>query len=275
MCLIAWSWQPGASRTLLLAANRDEWLQRPAEPMHWWEPPDARTPPILAGRDLQAGGIWLGLRRDGRFAALTNVREPAARDPAQPSRGQLALRFLQDRHPCSDAAWQAPGVEAWAAELRLRMHEYAGFNLLLADLRRGEMAWVSNRADALPVQPGVHGLSNAALDTPWPKVRRLKAAVQHCVERPGAPASHDFEHLLHRLRDPAVSPDAEWPELPPGMTLSPQWQRGLSASFIRLPEYGTRCSTLLRADADGTLQVLEVQHQGDARRREFRWNWQA
>lgn len=275
MCLIAWAWQPGAARTLLLAANRDEWLHRPAEAMHWWAQDDAAaTPAILAGRDLQAGGIWLGLRRDGLFAALTNVREAAPRDPAQPSRGQLALRFLRGRHPCRDDAAGAPRVAAWAAQLREHMHEYAGFNLLLGDLRHGEMAWISNRAAPAQVAPGVHGLSNAALDTPWPKVRRLRAAVEQRLHAPreGA-AAGDFEALLGSLRDREVAPDAELPPLAPGLSLSPAWNRGLSAPFIELPEYGTRCSTLVRVDAHGNVQVLEVQHQGDARRREFGWNW--
>ena len=274
MCLIAWAWRPGAPRSLLLAANRDEWLQRPAEPMHWWPAGDRGTPPILAGRDLLAGGIWLGLRRDGLFAALTNVREAAPADGARPSRGQLALRFLQGRHPCRDDAPGAPRVEAWAAQLHERMHEYAGFNLLLGDLRRGEMAWISNRGGTAGIAPGVHGLSNAALDTPWPKVRRLKAVVEQRIAAPDdAQATDDFEQLLAGLRDRQWAHDSELPPLVPGLSLPPDWNRGLSAPFIELPEYGTRCSTLVRVDADANVQVLEVQHRGDAQRREFAWNW--
>ncbi len=270
MCLMAWSWQPGAPRSLLLAANRDEWLRRPSAPMHWWPSADAGTASLLAGRDLQAGGTWLGLRRDGLFAALTNVREPDGRDARRPSRGQLPLRFLQGLHPCEPHAWRDAGAHAWAAELQRDMHRYAGFNLLLADLRRGEMAWVSNRAPSAPVPPGIHGLSNAALDTPWPKVRRLKQRIDAC----GARASPDFEYLLAGLFDDTPADDAELPPLPVGLELPPDWNRGLSAPCIRLPDYATRCSTLLQVDADGSVHVLEVQHQGGARR-EFRWNWRA
>jgi uncharacterized protein with NRDE domain len=278
MCLIAWSWQPGQRRTLLLAANRDEWLQRPASPMHWWEPRDDGVPPLLAGRDLQGGGTWLGLRRDGLLAALTNVREPGPRDPARPSRGDLPLRFLRGQHPLdAGRRWESPGPKAWAQELQAGMQAYAGFNLLLADLRRASMCWVSNRAGLADVEPGLHGLSNAALNTPWPKVQRLKQGVEQCL-RPGfargTEPQHEFEFLLERLADPRPAPDDLIPPPPEGMRLSEQWSRGLSAPFIRLPDYGTRCSTLLRADADGTMHVLELQRQPEAGlRREYRWNW--
>ena len=278
MCLIAWSWQPGQRRTLLLAANRDEWLQRPASPMHWWDAGDDDVPPLLAGRDLQGGGTWLGLRRDGLLAALTNVREPGPRDAARPSRGDLPLRFLRGLHPLDGGRrWEAPDPQAWARELQAGMQAYAGFNLLLADLRRGSMCWVSNRAGFADVQPGLHGLSNAALNTPWPKVQRLKQGVEQCL-RPGfaqgAAPQDEFEFLLERLADPRPAPDALIPAPPEGMQLSEQWSRGLSAPFIRLPDYGTRCSTLLRADADGTMHVLELQRQPDpGLRREYHWNW--
>ncbi len=268
MCLIAWSWQPRQSRCLLLCANRDEWLARPARPMHWWETAPG-TPAVLAGRDLQGGGTWLGIRRDGLLAALTNVREAGSRPAQQPSRGNLAARFLQGLHPQQPQPWPVAGVQAWAHELQRHMHDYAGFNLLLADLRRGEMVCVSNRAPIVDVEPGVHGLSNAALDTPWPKVQRLKQAVAQA----GRDDGEDFESLLARLRDPTPAEDSRLPPLPAGMQLSPQWNRGLSAAFIRLPDYGTRCSTLLRADADGSIHVIEQLHEADHARREFRWNW--
>ena len=276
MCLIAWSWQPRGPRTLLLAANRDEWLQRAASPMHWWETQEDGLPALLAGRDLQGGGTWLGVRRDGLLAALTNVREPGPRDPARPSRGELPLRFLRGRHPLDPARREAPDPQTWARELQQGMQDYAGFNLLLADLRAGRMCWVSNRAGLAEVQPGVHGLSNAALDTPWPKVLRLKHSVEQCLvpaARAASPGS-DFEFLLDRLADAKPAPDAEIPPPPEGMQLSEAWSRGLSAPFIQLPEYGTRCSTLLRADADGSMHVLELQRQPQGGlRREYRWNW--
>ena len=274
MCLIAWSWQPAAQCPLLLAANRDEWLRRPSQPMHWW-PGDDPAEPLLAGRDLEGGGTWLGLSRDGRLAALTNVREPSDAQPARPSRGQLVARFLQRRHPLHEGQrWRYDGVALWAAELQRGMQRYAGFNLLLADLRRREMLWVSNRAGATAVAAGVHGLSNAALDTPWPKVLKLQRGLAGCVEGAGdSPARGDFAALLDHLGDPTPASDAEIAAQAESLPLSQSWRRGLSAAFIRLPDYGTRCSTLVRASADGRMQVLEVQHQPAAGRRQFHWNW--
>ncbi len=273
MCLIAWSWQPASDCPLLLAANRDEWLQRPAAPMHWW--PAEGGVQMLAGRDLQGGGAWLGLSRDGRLAALTNVREADAAAGHRPSRGHLVLRFLQRMHPLQPRAWSDGGVASWAQELAGGMQTWAGFNLLLADLRRGEMHWISNRAPApRAVDAGVHGLSNAALDTPWPKVRRLKLGLAACL-RSGCDADGAFDALLGHLADPAPASPAQLRAQPESLPLTPQWKRGLSAPFIRLPGYGTRCSTLLRAGADGSMRVLEVQHQEGGARRAFAWNWRA
>ncbi len=241
MCLLAWSWQPDTDQPLLLAANRDEWLARPTRPMRWWSPRPGRA--VLSGRDLLGGGIWLGLTRDGRFAALTNVREPTPQPPAAPSRGALALQFL-----LGDAA---PLEHAQA--LRAQDAAYAGFNLLLADLRLGQMVWTSNRAPhALVVPPGVHGLSNAALDTPWPKVVRLCQRVHEARALPAAPQS---ARLFAALADHRCAAAHALPDTGVGAEL----ERALSAAFIRLPGYGTRSSTVLRADAHG-IQVVERQH---------------
>ncbi len=241
MCLLAWSWQPASAQTLLLAANRDEWLARPTRPMRWWSPRPGRA--VLSGRDVQAGGIWLGLTREGRLAALTNVREATPAPLQAPSRGALALQFLLgDATPLEHAQ-----------DLRARADGYAGFNLLLADVRLGQMAWVSNRAaQALLVPAGVHGLSNAALDTPWPKVVRLRHAVQ--VAR-GLPLAAQFAHLQAALADPRCAADDALPDTGVGAEL----ERALSAAFIRLPGYGTRSSTVLRADVHGA-EVIERQH---------------
>ena len=245
MCLLAWSWQPGSAQPLLLAANRDEWLARPTRPMRWWSPRPGAS--LLSGRDLLGGGIWFGVTARGRFAALTNVREPRPAPAQAPSRGALALDYLLgDATPaaCADA------VLAQGAR-------YAGFNLLLGDLRAGTLIWVSNRAPRWrAVEPGVHGLSNAALDTPWPKVERLRQALHEA----GALAPVDqFTRLRAALADPRRAPSAALPDTGVGVEL----ETALSAAFIRLPEYGTRSSTVLRADAR-SLQVHERQHGGAA-----------
>ena len=231
MCLLAWSWQPGSAQPLLLAANRDEWLARPTRPMRWWSPRPGRS--VLSGRDLVGGGIWFGVEPNGRFAALTNVREPRPAPPAARSRGALALDFLLGDAPVPDFA---DAVLAHGAR-------YARFNLLLGDLRAAELAWVSNRAPHWrQVEPGVHALSNAALDTPWPKAERLAQALHEACAL--APAQQ-FARLHEALADPRRAPLSALPDTGVG----PELEAALSAAFIRLPDYGTRSSTVLRADA--------------------------
>ncbi|OIQ86207.1 hypothetical protein GALL_319580 [mine drainage metagenome] len=188
---------------------------------------------MLSGRDLVGGGIWFGITRQGRFAALTNVREPRPTPPGAPSRGALALDFL-----LTDAT--AP---AFADAVLARGARYAGFNLLLGDLRAGALVWVSNRAPRwCVVEPGVHALSNAALDTPWPKAVRLGQALREASAL--APAQQ-FAPLHRALADPRRAPPAELP----ATGVAPELEAALSAAFIRLPDYGTRSSTVLRADA--------------------------
>ena len=217
MCLIALRWNPGHATPLVVAANRDEFYARHTAPADWWE--GGR---ILAGRDLQGGGTWMGVTRDGRFAALTNVREPARFDPAAPSRGGLVVEFLAGREDAGD----------YLARLLPQAGGYNGFNLLVFD---GEalLGFESRVPRVVPLAPGVHGVSNAAFDTPWPKVAALTAAMA---------ADPDDEALFAALSDPRVAPDPELPAT--GVPL--EWERALSAAFIRRPGYGTRASTQVR-----------------------------
>ncbi|MBW4047108.1 MAG: NRDE family protein [Proteobacteria bacterium] len=270
MCLIAWNWQPGTAQPLLLAANRDEWLDRPTLPMRWWRPDPTKPTEILSGRDLRSGGIWLGFTRSGRFAAVTNVRDPGLERPLAPSRGLLALRFLLEQHPKDGTLMPDCAPSHYAAAAQLVAHEYAGFNLLLGDMARSELMWLSNHpASFCRVEPGVHGLSNAALDTPWPKVRALRAAL---AQQARQAADGQFAALEAALTDQHTAPDAQLPRT--GVT--PVWERALSAAFIRVPGdpgYGTRCSTLLRTDSDSRIHVREVQHQpAPAEPADFIWN---
>jgi uncharacterized protein with NRDE domain len=226
MCLILVAWQAHPRFPVVLAANRDEYFARPAAPAAWWE--DA---PILAGRDLTAGGTWLGVDRHGRFAALTNYRDPSRQRSDAPSRGALVAASLTSALPAREQL----------AGLRERAPSYTRFNLLFSDAR--ELAIYESVPDqGRLLGPGVYGLSNHLLDTPWPKVLAAKTAL-------GAALTHlpDWQALLALLRDEAQAQDAELPRT--GLSLD--WERLLSSAFIRAPGYGTRCSTILLLDGDG------------------------
>jgi len=253
MCLIVFNWQP-ATGQLILAANRDEFFARPALPLGWW--PDA--PHILAGRDLQGNGTWLGLHRDGRFAALTNYRAPSEKDLIGPTRGLLVANFLREPpvSPLTYLAQLADREQAGDAGQTMR-----GYNLLAGDLARGELAYYSNRSDAPPrrLGPGDYGLSNALLDTPWPKVEAKKAALRRWREsaRTGAttaaarPDRAALDALFDMMHDTRLAADACLPAT--GLTL--ERERALSAAYIVLPDYGTRCTTVLCCQ-DGVVEML-------------------
>lgn len=229
MCLIAFAFAPGTRVPLRLAANRDEFHARPAAPLASW----TDAPDIVGGRDLEAGGTWLAVHRRGRVAAVTNVRDPALKVPADaPSRGRL----VRDALECDDlSAW----LERMAAGEGWR---YAGFNLLAGD---GERLWHLHRGRGqlllTPVAPGTHGLSNASLDTPWPKLIRVRQALQHALAPPHWPV-----RMLEALGDTAIADDAHLPDTGVGLAL----ERQLSAPFILGEHYGTRAMTWLEWDAE-------------------------
>ncbi|MBB4862929.1 uncharacterized protein with NRDE domain [Pseudomonas nitritireducens] len=231
MCLIVFAWRPGHATPLIVAANRDEFYARPTLPLAAWE----ESPGVHAGRDLEAGGTWLGVAPDGRFAALTNVR-----DPDQPlgkySRGELVAAFLQGR--------QAP-LE-YLQQVARRAADYSGFNLLVGD--RAQLCYFNPRVGPpVAVAPGVHGLSNAALDTPWPKLLKARGALEATLQQP------DSSALLALLRDNQQPSDAELPETGVGLAT----ERLLSSVFIASATYGTRASTALIVHADGRRELLE------------------
>ena len=232
MCLLVLAWHVRADTPLLLAGNRDEWYMRPAAPAQFW--PDA--PHVLAGRDLQAGGAWLGVTRDGRFAAVTNYRE--ARGPAPRSRGDLVRDYLQADRPAGE----------YARLVQVAGADFAGFNLLLGD--RDALWWVSNRSGApLRLSPGIYGLSNRLLDTPWPKVQTAKAALGALLAA-GEASTAALLDLLQDRRTYPVDDDA-------ADGLDTALARAASAIFIETPRYGTRCSSVLRIGADGRAQFTE------------------
>jgi uncharacterized protein with NRDE domain len=229
LCLIALAWKARTDLPLVVAANRDEWRERPAEPAHWW--PD--HPDLFAGRDLQAGGTWMGVTRGGRFAAVTNFRDPADKRSTARSRGGLVTDFLL----------AASSPEAFLAALAPQAGEYNGFNLLLGD---GDSLWYfgSREGEARAVEPGVHGLSNHLLDEPWPKVVRARMAMEAALQE-SDPAPRLFEALSNR----DGAPDASLPDTGVGIA----WERRLASPLITGVDYGTRCSTVVTMTADGAV----------------------
>ncbi len=231
MCLIGLAIDQDRRFPLVIAGNRDEFFNRPAARLAWWTP-DNGGPAILGGRDMQAGGTWLGLTTLGRLAMLTNVREPKMlQDPAAPSRGRIVSQWLAGQEP-PDRFW-----------MRTALSGHNGFNLLMADFKLGSCYWASNRSRyPKRLERGLYGLSNAGLDSAWPKVDKLKAAMSRSIE---AASSIDALSigLFAALADREPAADADLPST--GVPL--EWERALSSAFIHTADgsYGTRCSTLV------------------------------
>jgi len=244
MCLLVIGWRVHPRFSLVVAANRDEFHARGATPMSVW----ADAPGILAGRDLEAGGTWLGIDRARRVGIVTNFRELARKRRSAPSRGALIPRYLKSE--------LAP--DAWLADLETDAPAYAGFNLLLADA--GSLWYASNRADqfARPLAAGVHGLANHFLDTPWPKLERVRSGFAQWVGE----ASSDLESLFTLLSDRRTTETTGQAQT----GLSPAWERTLSAPFVVHPEYGTRCTTVVTIAANGALRCEERSFDADGER---------
>jgi len=230
MCLIAWNWQPGSATPLLLLSNRDEFYDRTALPLHWWDTPGA-VPSVLAGKDLQAGGTWLGVSRSGRLAALTNVRSAVPQRTDTPSRGELVAAFLQ-----SDAT-----AEDFLQLLTNKAQNYNPFNLLVCDGRQ-LLGLHSRTAEVQTMPTGVGGVSNAAFHTPWPKLSQLRQRLQTQIDQ----AQTSADQLLPLLHDRTLAPDAELPNT--GVPL--ELERALSAAFIATPSYGTRSCSVITLHQD-------------------------
>lgn len=222
MCLLVFAWRARPGLDLAVAANRDEFHERPTAPADFWED----RPGFLGGRDRRRGGSWLLVTREGRFAAVTNVRDPKARRPNAPSRGGLVVEF---------AAGRAAPLE-FLASVAARADAFEPFNLIVGD---GEtLAYLGSRAGPpRALAPGIYGVSNASLDVPWPKVVRSKARLAALVAK-GKPRT---AALLSLLDDRAGAPDAALPDTGVGLA----WERLLASPRIVSPDYGTRASTAL------------------------------
>ena len=233
MCLILFALQQHPDYPLIVAANRDEFYQRPTQAAHFW--PEA--PALFAGKDLQAGGTWMGVTKGGRFAAVTNYRETAAPPEHAISRGELCKNFL-----LADI-----NAENYLDQLDQSKNHYAGFNLLVGD--SSALYYYSNRQGVIQaITPGVHGLSNNLLNTPWPKVESGKTILTSMIATPSEP-----EQLLSLLLDKQIADDAALPNT--GVDLDTE--RLLSSRFIHSEHYGTRSSAVLRIDHSGRIDWTE------------------
>lgn len=235
MCLILFAVNMSDDYPLILAANRDEYYNRPTRPMAFW----SESPDILAGKDLQAGGTWFGVHRQGRFAALTNYRDLSRVKPNTPSRGELIPNLLAFSGPISD----------YLSVLDRTAKQYSGFNLLAGEAGGPVFCYSNQTRKTTRVDPGIHGLSNHLLDTPWPKVRFGKKGLQDCIEKaPGKEAP-----LFALLADTRHPDDTELPDTGIGL----EWERLLSPLFIQSDTYGTRSSTLMHIGKTGDIRITE------------------
>lgn len=234
MCLISFAWRPDSGTPLVMVANRDEFHRRPTLPAHFW----TECPSMLAGKDLEAGGSWLGITRNGRFAALTNYRQVPAPYVGQISRGELVTGYLQSHQSAAD----------YLQLIAANATRYDGFNLIVGDLK--QCWYFSNRNPQGPqaLTPGIYGLSNHLLNTPWPKVQLARENLTRSLQN-----EPQLEQLHHCLSATDIAPDHALPDTGIGQN----WERMLSAARIISPQYGTRANTRL------ILQEQQFQFQED------------
>lgn len=240
MCLILFAWKKHTKYDLILTANRDEFYKRPTQTAHQWN----EHTEVLAGKDLTAGGTWMGVTKSGKFAALTNYRDVTHMAEKAPSRGDLTKDYLtQDIAP-----------EAYLEKLKSARIPYNGYNLLVGDQ---DSLWYHNNLNhqITALSPGIYGLSNALLNDPWPKVEAGKQRLRQLIQQ-DQPTPED---LLNIVKDKTVAPDDQLPST--GVPLD--WERALSAMFITMENYGTRCSTaVLKKERHTTFSEKTHPHLG-------------
>lgn len=235
MCLIIFSYNVHKDYKLVLGANRDEFYDRPTAPADFWED----MPNILAGRDLQGGGTWMGINRKGAFAALTNFRVPFGTQKTDaPSRGALVSDFLKGNEDPKD----------YLQGISKNRHKYNGFNLIAGN--RDELFYFSSKKSGVQkLGPGTYGLSNRFLDSPWPKVLKAKAGFDAMINKDKITDKAVFDIL----KDRSHPPDSKLPDTGVGI----EWERILSPAFIQSPVYGTRSSTILSIDKKNNVRFAE------------------
>jgi uncharacterized protein with NRDE domain len=239
MCLILFSFKTHPRYKLVLAANRDEFFERPTLLADFWES-DSN---ILGGIDIISGGTWLGVSKTGRFAAITNYRNPLAQVTQPISRGKITRQFLQSELETED----------FLAEISRGKDHYNGFNVLLSDTAFETLHYYSNITnDPANVSQGMHGLSNALLDTSWPKVNHGISMLSQMIDE----SNFQLEDIISIMTDKNIAPEDSLPKT--GISL--ELERKLSPVFISMKGYGTRCSTVIRVDFDNNLEFLEVSY---------------
>jgi len=240
MCLIVFAYNHHPRYKLIVAANRDENYQRPTRAARFWPSHED----LLAGKDLKAGGTWMGITRSGRFSAITNYREPVIRKENPPSRGHLVLDFLR----------QSEDPVNYFEHVDREADRYVGFNLLAGT--PGELCYYSNRQREIRrLSPGIYGLSNHLLDTPWPKIKRAKNHLQNIIRKEDIPEADLFDLLY----DDAVAPDNQLPDT----GIPREVERKVSPIFIKTEGYGTRCSTVLLIDRQNGVTFTERRFEAD------------
>lgn len=235
MCLIALALHAHPRYRLVVTANRDEFHARPSAPASWWD--DA--PDLFGGRDLQQHGSWMALARDGRWAAVTNVRRMVPPDPLAPSRGRLVAEYLRS----------STSADAYVQALTADAARYAGYNLLTGDATRVIYSSNTPHPQQQVLRPGIHAVSNTSLDTPWPKLLRLRTGLARWC----AAGDEDFTTLFSQLADDAPARDDELPDTGVGLEM----ERFLSSPFIRSDRYGTRSCTVLAVTTTGAVHYHE------------------
>jgi len=235
MCLLLFSFNKHPDYPLIMAANRDEYLERPTEAASFWHD----CPSILAGRDLRKGGTWMGVNKDGRIAAVTNYREPSQYKPDAISRGALVSDYLQGNESAED----------YIQNVMLQSHTYDEFNLLVGD-KQSLLFYCSVEDDYQTLLPGLYGISNGKLDSPWPKIEIGKVALEKVTPPSEKP---EAEKLFELLADKTIAADQELPST--GVSLD--WERRLSPRFVHFDGYGTRSSTVLLIDKQGEVFFSE------------------
>lgn len=243
MCLLVLAWRTHPRYRLIVAANRDEFHERPSEPLARW----ASSPDILAGRDLRAGGTWLAVDGSGRFGVITNFRDLQRPRHGAPSRGTLIPDYLG----------QSGEPEAFLEALAPQASGYSGFNLLLADAH--SLSYASNRSEPFSRQlpPGIHGLSNHLLDSPWPKLLRVRERFEQLLRVDPEPEALFTTELFAMLADREPAPHDTGA---PTSLVPADLERALSAPFVLHPTYGTRCSTVMLQSVSGATRISECSY---------------
>ncbi len=245
MCTILFAINEHPQFKFILAANRDEFLNREALPMHWWSE-NRNSLDVLAGKDLKGGGTWLGMNRNGRFATVTNVRDLTKIKTDAPSRGELIHKYLLQRE--SDLHY--------LETIQSKQDKYSGFNLLLGS--PDKLHFISNCSESVyNIDSGIHGLSNASLNTPWPKVVIGKEKLESIIRSDSITNSEsqgDFEiKLFDVLEDDSQAPFNELPDTGVGV----EKELMLSSMLIKSPQYGTRVSTIILVDYENNMKIVE------------------